>query len=63
MKLKVGDLVKYKRTHKDLSDLTGLVVETSPDRFYHGHVRVLWSDASDAVWDWISQLVVLSESR
>jgi len=63
MKLKVGDLVKYIRTHKDLQDLTGLVVGMSPDRFHHGHVRVLWSDTPSATWDWISQLRVINESR
>ena len=61
--MKVGDLVKYASRHKDLQDLTGLVVDTCNDRFYHGHVRVLWSDDQDAVWDWVSQLRVINESR
>ena len=63
--MKVGDLVKYTREHKDLQDLTGLVVETSNDRFRHAQARVLWSDAQDgsAAWDWISQLRVVNGSR
>ena len=61
--MKVGDLVKYTWEHKDLQDLTGLVIETSNDRFRHAQARVLWSDAQDAVWDWISQLKVINESR
>ena len=61
--MKVGDLVKYASSHKDLQDLTGLVVETSNDRFRHAQARVLWSDTQDAVWDWISQLKVINESR
>ena len=61
--MKVGDLVRYTRRHKDLQDLIGLVVETSNDRYSYGHVRVLWSDESDAVWDWISQLRIVNESR
>ncbi len=61
--MKVGNLVRYTPRHKDLQDLTGLVVEMSNDRFHHGHARVLWSDAHDAVWDWISNLRVISESR
>ena len=61
--MKVGDLVKYASRHKDLQDLTGLVVETANDQFRHGHVRVLWSDDPDPVWDWTSQLTVINESR
>jgi len=63
LSVRVGDLVKYTRRHKDLQDLTGLVVGTSPDRFYHGLVRVLWSNDPDAVWDHISQMRVVNESR
>ena len=61
LSMKVGDLVRYTRRHKDLQDLTGLVVETSNDRYSHGQVRVLWSDESDPVWDWISQLRAVNE--
>ena len=61
--MKAGDLVKYASRHKDLQDLTGLVVETYNDRFRHAQARVLWSDTQDAVWDWINQLKVISESR
>ena len=57
--MKVGDLVKYTRDHKDLQFLTGLVVETSNERIRHGHVRVLWSDNPAPIWDWTSQLRVV----
>ena len=61
--MKVGDLVKYASRYKDWQDLTGLVVETSNERIRHGHVRVLWSDDPDPIWDWTSQLRVVNESR
>jgi hypothetical protein len=63
LSMKVGDLVKYTREHKDLQYLTGIVVGTSNERIRHGHVRVLWSDNPDPIWDWTSQLEVISESR
>ena len=61
--MKVGDLVKYTREHKDLQYLTGIVVETSNDRFRHAQARVLWSDTQDAVWDWINQLRIISKKN
>ena len=61
--MKVGDLVKYTWEDKDLQDLTGLVVETSNDRFRHAQARVLWSDAQDAVWDLNSQLSTISKKN
>ena len=62
--MKVGDLVKYTREHKDLQYLTGIVVETADGiRFRHGTARVLWSDTPEPSWDWTSQLRVVNESR
>ena len=61
--MKVGDLVKYAPRHKELQDLTGVVVESSVDRFRYYQIRVLWSDADSAVWDWVRELRVVSESR
>ena len=65
--MKVGDLVKYTPRHKELQDLTGVVVESCGDRlFRYDQIRVLWSDADHAegpVWDWVSELRVVSESR
>ena len=65
--MKVGDLVKYMREHKDLQYLTGIVVETSAGiRFRHGQVLVMWSKASPVTakrWEWIEQLRVINESR
>jgi hypothetical protein len=61
--LKVGDLVKYKRRHRELQDLIGIVVESSEDRFRYDQIRVLWSDAHSAVWDWIRELRIVNETR
>ena len=61
--MKLGDLVKYKRRHRELQDLIGIVVGSSNDRFYYGQIRVLWSDSHDASWDWIKELRMINESR
>ena len=62
--MKVGDLVKYESWHTGLQDRTGLVVETRPDRFYHGRVLVLWSrpwahSLNTPRWDWVKDLKVI----
>ena len=62
--MKVGDLVKYTRTHKDMQCLAGIVIEMADGiRFRHGSVRVLWSDTAEPSWDWSSQLRVVNEGR
>ena len=60
--MKVGDLVKYKRRHRELQDLIGVVIESSEDRFRYDQIRVLWSDTHSAVWDWVRELRIVNES-
>ena len=61
--MKVGDLVKYERWHTGLQDRTGLVIDCSQARFYHGRVLVLWSNAHPPAtakrWDWVEELRIV----
>ena len=59
--MKVGDLVKYAPRYENMQDKAGLVIETAPDRFYNGRVRVLWSKAQPALtrWDWVKDLRIV----
>ena len=63
--MKSGDLVKYRRYHKTLQGLTGLVIETRHPPHGDARARILWSAIRpDHVrWDWIEELRVINEGR
>ena len=62
--MKVGDLVRYDRSHTALQGLTGIVIERREQDGY-GRVRVLWSASRPMPirWDWVEDVKVANESR
>ena len=64
--MKVGDLVKYKSYHSHLQHLVGVIaaVHTHTSGHQKTRAKMLWSDTTrNWVWDWISELEIVNESR
>lgn len=61
--MKVGDLVKYRAYHSHLQHLVGVVAAVHTGK-RGTRAQMLWNNpARNWIWDWVSELEIVNESR